>query len=91
MRVGEDGLAAPVRLYDGATPPGSGELLVRYRYRSRQVNLGAASFFFQEGKAKKFQPARYGILKVDPAGNSILVGLADKDKKVIGTTADIKL
>ena len=39
--------------------------------------IGAESFFFQEGQANKYEKAVFGGLRVDDAGNSLLVGLYD--------------
>lgn len=64
-----------VRL-DAGEAPAAGQCLLRYRRRG-QVRLGAESFFFQEGDAKLYERARYGELRVDAAGNSVLVGLRD--------------
>lgn len=58
-----------------------GERLLRFRYRSFRVRLGAESFFFQEGHGKYYQKARYGELKVTPSGDSLLVGLRDRHRK----------
>ena len=41
--------------------------------------LGAESFFFEEGQDTLYQKATYGGLKVNAKGESLLVGLYDKD------------
>ncbi|MDF2766926.1 MAG: hypothetical protein K0S81_3922 [Rhodospirillales bacterium] len=60
---------------------------VRLRYRSLlphgDVRYGAESFFFEEGLAEAYQLARFGVLKVDAQGNSVLVGLADAEGRLI--------
>ena len=60
---------------------------VRLKYKqvdsSGRIRLGAESFFFEEGQAPQFVNARYGVLHVDAAGNSVLIGLADADGRVI--------
>jgi len=43
------------------------------------MNIGAESFFFEEGQAEKYEKATYGALKVDHKGNSILVGLYNEN------------
>ena len=53
-----------------------GELLLMYRNRGN-LRLGAESFFFQEGHAEIYSNAKYGKLKVDESGNSVLIGLCD--------------
>lgn len=47
------------------------------------VNIGAESFFFQEGDAQKYEQAKYGGIRVDKKGNSLLIGLFDKSGKLI--------
>lgn len=61
-------------------PLQAGEHLLFYRNRNG-LRLGAESFMFQEGHAEKYSEARYGKLKVDPAGKSVLVGLCGSDFK----------
>ncbi|MGB5261269.1 MAG: GDYXXLXY domain-containing protein [Gammaproteobacteria bacterium] len=60
---------------------------VRLRYRSMtswgELRYGAEAFYFQEGKAEVYQEARYGVLRVDPSGTSVLAGLADDDHLLI--------
>lgn len=60
---------------------------VRLKYRqinsNGEIRLGAESFFFQEGRASLFNAARYGALRVDTEGKSVLVGLADEQRQLI--------
>ncbi len=64
------------RLAD-TTPPAANEQLLVYRNRDG-IRLGAESFFFQEGQAKQYEKAKYGELRVDAKGQSVLVGLRDE-------------
>ncbi|MCK5725738.1 MAG: GDYXXLXY domain-containing protein [Thiotrichaceae bacterium] len=66
-----------------------GEKLLLYRHRRRGVQVGSNSFFFQEGKAKNFESAKYGELRVDSKGHTILVGLRDKDLLRLGLTSGL--
>ena len=43
------------------------------------INIGAESFFCQEGEEEKFEAAKYSGLKIDTEGNSILIGLYDEN------------
>lgn len=61
----------------------NGELVIFYKKHDGRLTVGADNYFFQEGSAKKFENAKYGLLKVDSDGNSILVGLCDKDGRLI--------
>jgi uncharacterized membrane-anchored protein len=55
-------------------------LRIRYRIRNGQVWLGTNAYFFEEGTAGRYEPARYGAFRVDrDSGEAVLVGLADKD------------
>ncbi len=73
-----------VRLDDGSALQGS-EVRLRYklRGRARDVHYGAGSYFFEEGSAPRFVNARFGMLRVDREGNSVLVGLADEKRATI--------
>jgi len=66
-----------VRVHQGETLE-QGEYLLFYRNRG-EVRLGAESFMFHEGDAKLYERARYGELKVDGSGASVLVGLCGED------------
>jgi uncharacterized membrane-anchored protein len=41
------------------------------------VRIAGDAFFFQEGQAAIYQPARYGELRVAGDGDAVLVGLRD--------------
>lgn len=87
VRVGPDGVAVFGRMHHGE-PLAAGERLLRFwRSRDGLVRFGADSFFFQEGDASRFATARYGELKVTPAGESVLVGLCDARRERLGVTA----
>ncbi len=61
-----------------------GEIVIKYkRHRSQSIQLGAESYFFEEGKAGLFENAKYGGLRVDRKGNSILIGLYDENFRLI--------
>ena len=47
------------------------------------LSVGAESYFFQEGKDTLYAKAKYGGLRVDSKGNSVLIGLYDQDLKRI--------
>lgn len=47
------------------------------------LSVGAESYFFQEGKDTLHEKAKYGGLRVDAKGNSVLIGLYDTDLKQI--------
>jgi uncharacterized membrane-anchored protein len=66
------------------TPLNQGEQLIEYTSSDRgDINIGSESFFFQEGQAKKYEKAKYGGIKIDKNGNSLLIGLYDEEFKRI--------
>jgi uncharacterized membrane-anchored protein len=90
LRLDELGVGRFVRLHDAGTPLQPGELLLRYRVRHQRVRLGAESFFFQEGHADRYARAKYGELRVQADGNSVLVGLRDTERQLLGKSAPLE-
>lgn len=76
--------AERVRFQKGVTPLNKGEHLIEYTASNKwNINIGAESFFFQEGQAEKYEKAKYGGIKIDKDGNSLLVGLYDEQLRKI--------
>lgn len=78
VRPDAQGVARFVRIHDGATPLEPGEHLLQFRQRGRVVRLASDAFFFQEGQGKHYARARFGELRVNAAGEAILVALRDE-------------
>ena len=79
VKLVENGIAQKVRLQENREPVHDNEILIEYTVKGwRGINIGAESYFFQEGQAGKYGNAKYGGIKVDKQGNSVLVGLYDK-------------
>ncbi|MGH6959855.1 MAG: GDYXXLXY domain-containing protein, partial [Dongiaceae bacterium] len=72
------------RLDDGAALA-EDELRLKYKRRlyEDEVSYGADAFFFEEGDADLYAKAKFGVLRVDADGDSILVGLADADRNML--------
>jgi uncharacterized membrane-anchored protein len=84
VKLKENGVAEKVRIQEKRTPINDNEFLIEYTSREwRGINIGAESYFFQEGEAEKYEKAKYGGIKVDNKGNSLLIGLYDEDPKKI--------
>jgi uncharacterized membrane-anchored protein len=83
IRLDENNVAHFVRIEDG-TPLAPDERLIKYYRHEWTLALGATSYFFQEGTADLYTNAAYGELRVDAAGNSILIGLRDADRQPLG-------
>lgn len=47
------------------------------------IKIGAESYFFQEGESQKYEDAKYGGLRVDAKGNSVLIGLYNENQQLI--------
>ncbi|MCP4693132.1 MAG: GDYXXLXY domain-containing protein [Desulfobacterales bacterium] len=77
VSLDKNDVASFVRVHEGENL-GPGERLLFYRNRGG-LRLGAESFMFQEGDADLYSKARYGELKVDESGASVLVGLRGED------------
>ncbi|MCE7984798.1 MAG: hypothetical protein DYG89_26800 [Caldilinea sp. CFX5] len=83
INVAENGVASFVRLDDG-TPLGPNERLLNYYKHEWQIDLGAPSFFFEEGTADAYVDAKYGEMRVDEGGTSVLIGLRDENLQPLG-------
>jgi uncharacterized membrane-anchored protein len=84
VRIDSNGIAEKVRFQKDKTPLNDGEYIINYTLSGNwriNVNIGAESFFFQEGQAEKYEKAKYGGIKIDNNGNSLLIGLYDEQRK----------
>jgi uncharacterized membrane-anchored protein len=86
IRLDEQKIGHFVRLDDEQTPLAADERRLRYRKRVWDVQIGAESFFFQEGQAELYSDARYAELRLTPPGETLLVGLRGPDLEVLGPT-----
>ena len=75
--------AAFMRLDDGS-PLQADEFLLAYRLRGYEVTSAAPAFYFQEGTARQYTGATFGVFKLAPDGKTLLVGLCDSEGRVIG-------
>ncbi len=84
VKLDKYNLAQFQRLQLNQIPLKKDEHLIKYFQTDfGTISVGAESYFFQEGNAEKYEKAKYGGLKIDQNGNSILVGLYDKNLKLI--------
>ncbi|MTG98861.1 hypothetical protein GJV76_12085 [Myroides sp. BIT-d1] len=84
LNIDEKGIGHLVDLSSKIKEKGDNQIYVKFFNKTNwNFNIGAESFFFQEGEAEKFEKAVYGGLRVDEKGNSVLVGMYDKDLKLI--------
>lgn len=84
LAVDSEGVGRYTRPDDGAElAPGEVRIAYRKTGRGGLVRYGADSFFFQEGDAYLYDVARFGVLRVDEDGATVLVGLARADGSLI--------
>ena len=84
VQLDSNNVARSVRFQKDRTPLNKGEQLIEYTSPDQwNINIGAESFFFQEGQAAKYERAKYGGIKTDKKGNSLLTGLYDEHLKKI--------
>lgn len=76
MRRDARGVATSVRIDDG-TALAADELRIELTPRNGRWVLVTDAWFFAEGEAKRWSPARFGEFRVDSSGQALLVGLRD--------------
>jgi uncharacterized membrane-anchored protein len=76
LALDEKGVGSFLRFDDGS-PLEPRQALLHYRVREDRPRIATNAFFFQEGKGKRYETARYGEFRVAPDGEAILTGLRD--------------
>jgi len=84
VRLDENRIAHFVRLDNADTSLADNELRLQYRIRNHRVKFATNAFFFQEGMAERFEPARYGRFRVNESGAPLLVSLHDESLEKLG-------
>ncbi|WP_282609097.1 GDYXXLXY domain-containing protein [Pelagibius sp. Alg239-R121] len=88
IKPDEKNVAQFVRFHAGEDLK-AGERLLRFHKTHEtfgSVYIVPDSFLFQEGHAKHYEAAKYGVFKFDGDDNRLLVGLATEDGKMIVVT-----
>ncbi len=84
VKLNPNGVAQRVRIQKDKTPINENEFVLEYTSKRKwSINIGAESYFFQEGQAEKYENAKYGGIRVDKDGNSLLSGLYDENRQKI--------
>lgn len=82
VRVDDQGVATMLEvLHQPPATVAAGERVLRYRVRQGELMLASNAYFFPEGQAEHYQPARYGEFRVDDNGDMLLTGLRDEGLK----------
>jgi len=83
IKLDSNGVASKVRIQKEKKPLTPDEYLIKYFVGQWSINIGAESYFFEEGQSEKYAAAKYGAVKIDEQGNSILIGLYGENLKKI--------
>ena len=84
VKLEKNGVAKNVRIQNNKTIIEENEFPIKYTSKKWSgINIGAESYFFEEGTAEKYENAKYGGIKVDQEGNSLLIGLYDENRSRI--------
>lgn len=84
VKLDKNNVAEVVRFQNESVPLNSDERIIKYTAPDTwNINIGAESYFFQEGEGDKYEKGKYGGIKTDKNGNSVLVGLYGEDLKLI--------
>jgi uncharacterized membrane-anchored protein len=69
------------RVQPKAEPLADGEIALRYRLRADRARIVTNAWFFPEGQADRYSPARFGELRVGDDGEALLVAMRDENLK----------
>jgi uncharacterized membrane-anchored protein len=83
VKLDSNSKAERVRFQPGYDSKSDNEYLIEYNKSYFSLNIGAENYFIQQGDSKKYEQAKYGGVKVDANGNSLLMGLYDEHLKKI--------
>lgn len=83
-RVDARGVAQLERLAAAGAVPAADELLIELTPKGGGWTVVSDAWFFREGEAERWQPARYGEFRVGTDGQALLVGLADQHLQPLG-------
>lgn len=83
VALDEKNIATYQRIHNDQQPLSVNEMLLKFRVRNGAVKFATNAFFFQEGHAKLYQPARYGQFRVDDSGDLLLAAMYDKDLNML--------
>lgn len=83
VRQDARGVAAFVRR-DAGEPLAGDELRLRYRVRDGRVKFATNAFFFQEGRARLYERARYGEFRAARDGELLLTHLRSESLERLG-------
>ncbi len=72
-----------VRLDDGSAPLADDERRLFFRMVRGSAVTATSAFYFEEGRGKAYEKARYGLLRLGKDGETLLMNLCDANGKPI--------
>lgn len=81
------GVASLLRQHQAGQALAPGEFLLELTPKGRRWVVVSDAWHFEEGRGDHYAAARYGEFRVLPDGRALLVGLADKDLKLLNRPA----
>ena len=75
------GVVVATRLLDEGQAPPAGTQVLQLTPKDGGWTLVSDAWFFREGEAQRWQPAKYGEFRVTPDGKGLLVGVVGEDLK----------
>ncbi len=84
LNIDDNGVGRFAGVATSPEPSSVGQIAMAYRVRSGTIKFATNAFFFQEGTAEDYEPARFGEFRVNEQGEPLLVGLYDEDLKRLG-------
>jgi uncharacterized membrane-anchored protein len=83
VKLDSNSVAERIRFQHTILPKLENEYLIECKKGYYAVSIGAEQYFLQQGDAKKYTLAKYGALRVDASGKTLLMGLYDEHLKKI--------
>ena len=69
--------------FDQGKPLQTDEYHMNIKVKKNRARIEPDSFMFQEGHAKYYQDAKYGMFKLAKSGQILLIGLADQKHQIM--------
>jgi uncharacterized membrane-anchored protein len=82
IRPDKNNVAQFVRFHNGEELT-EGEKLLHFHKKNYSLRIVPDSFFFQEGHAKHYRHAKYGVFKFGNSGKPLLIGLAGGNRALL--------
>lgn len=79
LEIDDNGVGRFAGVSDTASEASDSQINMAFRVRSGTIKFATNAWFFQEGTAEVYEPARYGRFRINEAGEPLLVALLDEN------------